>query len=104
MVLKFYQNPPSQNAPIQLYGRIESDEYFGPVHDFEQTMRFTTVLVPRHVDSTSRDLAWVNVWSMGIDYAFHRDVSDWERRGWTNVFVPMQPEPGEVVREIQQSF
>ena len=70
--------------------------YLGPVHDVEETTRFTAVLIPHPKDATL--LVWVNVWTSqnpagepaSVFFCAKVDpeeVAGWLRAGWENKFI-----------------
>ena len=92
---KFYTAPPSDGNGIRIGKNFFPHQYLGPVHRICYAHpTFVADLVPAPWNPTL--LAWLDVWSKGIDYVERvgsLEIEDWRRRGWSDRFLDVKQQP-----------
>jgi len=95
--LRFWEFAPSENIHSKARWRECNFEFMGPVHDMEETERFTSVRIPNPA-FPDEDLVWLNIWCYenkarqrrGVNFATIVPVDmvlSWQQRGWRNRFL-----------------
>ena len=96
--LPWYPLPPSAGHAGRCHDGFDRGTVFGPVHAFEKTQRFTSVLVPTPHRAFVEDhvpvLVWVNVWTYERDRGttfcskvLDASIARWRRAGWQDWYL-----------------